>query len=280
MIIEFTKMNGAGNDFIVVDAMREPIQLDGEQIASMCDRKRGIGADGVLLLEADPAHDFRMRYYNRDGGEAEMCGNGARCLALFAARRGLGTEVGDSRTLIFTTNAGTMRARVRGERIALEMADAFDLSLNISLQVENRDEIVHFINSGVPHVVALRTDITRLGNDDIALYGNMIRHHPRFAPEGCNVNFASRSPDGSIRIRTYERGVEEETLACGTGSVATAVVFGHLGLASSPARLLTRGGDELLVSFILERSGARGVVLEGPAKANFAGTITIYREGV
>lgn len=280
MIIEFTKMNGAGNDFIVVDAMNEPVALDADQIAFLCDRKRGIGADGVLLLEPDPGHDYRMRYFNRDGGEAGMCGNGARCLALFAVNRGLGGTADDSRRVTFATNAGTMRARVRGERIALEMADAFDLSLNLSLQVENRTEIVHFINTGVPHVVLRRTDIASLSDDDIVLYGKLLRHHSQFSPAGCNVNFASLSRDGSILIRTYERGVEQETLACGTGAVATAIIFAKLGLASSPARLSTRGGDELLVSFVLEPRGARGVILEGPARVNFTGTVSIAREDV
>ena len=275
MIIEFTKMNGAGNDFVVIDCMTEPIAFDTDQIAFLCDRKRGIGADGILLLEPDPAHDFRMRYYNRDGGEAGMCGNGARCLAHIAANRGLGVADGEARKIIFTTNAGTMKARVTGNRVALEMSDAFDLSLNLSLQVENRDEIVHFINTGVPHVVMNLTEVDTLEDDYINSYGNTLRNNPRFLPEGCNVNFASCIQNGSIQIRTYERGVEQETLACGTGAVATAIIFGHLGLALPPVRLLTRGGDDLSVSFSLDTGGAREVVLDGPAKVNFNGTITI-----
>jgi diaminopimelate epimerase len=273
--IDFTKMNGAGNDFILIDCIEREPQLDGEQIAAICDRQRGIGADGVLMLLSDPEYDFRMRYYNRDGGAAEMCGNGARCLALFAANRGFGCEDGSGRAMTFSSSAGTLRARVEGGRVAIEMTDAVDLSLNMSLQVEKREEIVHFIYTGVPHVVVVREDAAGLADEYVERFGRAVRAHRRFEPQGCNVNFASHSADGPVVLRTYERGVEQETLACGTGAIAAAIIFKHLGISNPPVALITRGGDTLQVSFTPHSSGARNVVLEGPAQINYTGTISI-----
>lgn len=275
MKIDFTKMNGAGNDFVVIDCMREPARLDASRIALLCDRKHGVGADGVLLLEPDEEYDFRMRYFNRDGGEAEMCGNGARCLARYFAIRESGVAPAAEETVRFMTAAGAMQARIAGNRVALKMPDASRLTLNISLQVENREQIVHFIDTGVPHAVVHHADADALEDEFVDTVGRALRLHPRFQPDGCNVNFASTGPNGVIQIRTYERGVEQETLACGTGSVATAIVFAHLGLTAPPARLFTRGGDELRVSFELHPDGARNVVLDGPAEINFRGTISI-----
>src|SRR3982751_2326394 len=148
-MLRFTKMNGAGNDFVMIDNRLGDLQLAADQIAKICDRHRGVGADGVLVLEkAANGADFRMRYYNRDGGEAEMCGNGARCFARFANK-----VAGNNGPVTFETPAGIIGAQVQGERVTLEMSNPTDMRLNVALQVEGEDAVVHYINSGVPHVV-------------------------------------------------------------------------------------------------------------------------------
>ena len=218
-MLRFTKMNGAGNDFILIDNRAGEIDLDRSQIAHLCNRHRGIGADGVLLLEL-PANraDFRMRYFNADGGEAEMCGNGARCFARFANR-----VAGANGKISFETQAGVISAELTGNLVTLRMTEPTDLRLNVKLPVGNENKTVHFINSGVPHVVI---PVAEIENVDVRLEGAAIRHHKMFSPNGANVNFIEKRESNKIAIRTYERGVENETLACGTGIVASALIFG------------------------------------------------------
>lgn len=275
MTIDFVKMNGAGNDFVMIDARRRPIALAADTISFLCDRRRGIGADGVIVLEADARLDFRMRYFNSDGGEAEMCGNGARCAAAFCAERGLGMPDGTSRKLTFSSGAGSVSALVEGAMVSIGTVDAAALALEIPLSLADGVIIVHAVNTGVPHVVIHDEHAAARDDSYVESRGREIRRHERFLPAGTNVNFACRAPGGGVVIRTYERGVERETLACGTGSIAVAVVFAHLGLVRSPVALMTRGGDELLVSFELEPSGARNIVLAGPAQVNYRGAVTI-----
>jgi diaminopimelate epimerase len=275
MTTHFVKMNGAGNDFIMIDNRSGGLEAVPERIREMCDRRRGVGADGVIFLESEPSADFRMRYYNRDGGEAEMCGNGARCVALFASALGLGRPDGSGRRLTFAAQPGLMEARVRGHRVAVSMTDAVGLRLGVSLRVAQATEIVHFVNTGVPHAVIVVDDAAAMDPEDIVRRGRLVRFHEEFSPAGANTNFVSPGSQGIAAIRTYERGVEAETLACGTGSVAAAVVLAHLGKARSPVQLRTRGDDLLSVSFHLEDEGASRVVLEGPAMVNFEGNLEI-----
>src|SRR5881296_1028068 len=210
IMLRFTKMNGAGNDFILIDNRAREIDLDRSQIAHLCNRHRGIGADGVLLLEL-PANraDFRMRYFNADGGEAEMCGNGARCFARFANR-----VAGAEGKISFETQAGVISAELASNLVTLRMTEPTDLRLNITLPVANEDKSVHFINSGVPHVVI---PVSRIDDVDVRREGSAIRYHKMFSPKGANVNFIEKRGPKKIAARTYERGVEDETLACGTG---------------------------------------------------------------
>jgi diaminopimelate epimerase len=272
--IRFDKMNGAGNDFIMIDNQSGELRLSGGQIRWLCDRRRGVGADGVILVESEAGSDFRMRYYNADGGEAEMCGNGARCVALFARSLGLGTSKNGGHTLRFMTQPGPMAARVaEAGRAAVKMTDATALEIDISLDVAHGHEKVHFINTGVPHAVVVVDAVGDLPDEDIVTRGRAIRLHERFAPGGCNANFATVGSDRAVRVRTFERGVEAETLACGTGSVATAVVLTHLGMTRSPVHLITQGGETLTVTFERTDTGARGVVLDGPAVLNFRGSV-------
>jgi len=267
-MLRFTKMNGAGNDFILFDNRTGDIDLDRNRIAQLCDRHRGIGADGVLLLE-NPTNraDFRMRYFNADGGEAEMCGNGARCFARFANKVG-----GQKGKISFETPAGVISAELKGDLVTLRMTEPTDLRLNVDLPVVAENKTVHFINSGVPHVVI---PIAKIDDADVRREGAAIRHHKMFSPNGTNVNFIEKRGPHKIAIRTYERGVEDETLACGTGIVAGALIFAASEDTNSPISVVARGGDELEVGF--EKSGDRfrNVTLTGPAEFVFEGTIQI-----
>jgi diaminopimelate epimerase len=267
-MLRFTKMNGAGNDFVVIDNRAGDVRLNSKQIVWICDRHRGVGADGILLLEKSTnGADFRMRYYNADGGEAEMCGNGARCFARFANRV---ADAGDK--ISFETPAGIIGARLQGETVTLNMSDPTGLRLNVRLQIESEEAIVHYINSGVPHVVV---SVSRIDVVDVRSKGEKIRRHEMFAPKGANVNFLEKRGPKKIALRTYERGVEDETLACGTGVVASALVFAATENVSGTIGVLVRGGNELMVGFDRSGSQFRNVTLTGPAEFVFEGTIEI-----
>jgi diaminopimelate epimerase len=267
-MLRFTKMNGAGNDFILFDNRTGSIDLDRSQIAQLCDRHRGIGADGILLLEKPTNRaDFRMRYFNADGGEAEMCGNGARCFARFA------NKVGGQKTKIsFETPAGVISAELKGDLVTLRMTEPTDLQLNVDLSIPDKNKTIHFINSGVPHVVI---PVSKVDDADVRREGAAIRHHKMFLPNGTNVNFIEKRGPNKIAIRTYERGVEDETLACGTGIVASALIFAASENRNGPITVLARGGDELQVGF--EKSGDRfrNVTLTGPAEFVFEGKVEV-----
>ncbi len=278
MRLSFTKMNGAGNDFVMIDNMGGDFRPGGRWIREVCDRTRGVGADGVIFIEKAGDADYRVRYYNRDGGEAEMCGNGARCAALFAATRGLGVaNEGRNVSLTFVAEPGRMAAVVNGGRVAVSMTDATGLEKSVALSAAGRRELVHLVNTGVPHAVSVEP-AWPIEDDDVAARGKRIRYDVKFAPAGINANFVHVRSDGTVLIRTYERGVEAETLACGTGAVAAAVVLSHLGAAGSPVNLLTHGGERLIVSFDRTAFGAANVVLDGPAAVNFDGTIEVKNE--
>ncbi len=267
-MLRFTKMNGAGNDFVMIDNRAGEVQLSREQVARICDRHRGVGADGVLLIEpATNSADFRMRYYNSDGGEAEMCGNGARCFARFAEK-----IAGTGKDLSFETPAGIIAAHLPGQLVTLGMSEPADLQLNVTLAIGSESRNIHFINTGVPHVVVPAVNIEEV---DVAREGAAIRRHEMFAPKGANVNFLERRGGNKIAIRTYERGVENETLACGTGVVASALIFAITENTEGPIGVLVRGGSELSVDF--NRNGDRftDVTLTGPAEFVFEGTIEV-----
>ncbi|HEX4638527.1 MAG TPA: diaminopimelate epimerase [Chthoniobacterales bacterium] len=267
-MLRFTKMNGAGNDFIMIDNRAGEVRLSPEQIVRICDRHRGVGADGILLLEnGSNGADFRMVYFNRDGGEAEMCGNGARCFARFANK-----IANAPKKVSFQTPAGLIRGELHGDLVTLQMSDPKDLRLNVALELEGEDARVHFINSGVPHVVV---PVARVEMVDVPARGRALRRHNEFAPAGANVNFIEKISPEKIRIRTYERGVEDETLACGTGVVASALVFGATQKVDGPIGVTVRSGSELSVGF--NRAGEKftNVTLTGPAEFAFEGTIEI-----
>ena len=268
MIIEFTKMNGAGNDFVMVDNRDGSRSLEHAQIARLCARHRGIGSDGLIAVEGS-SEALRMRYYNADGGEAEMCGNGARCFARFAARL-LGRSEG---VLQFLTMAGPISAELLGNLVRLSMSKPHSLQLAHALQILGKDREVHSINTGVPHAVVFVGD---LEITPVVQEGRALRHHQRFAPAGTNANFVEvlQAP-GSLAIRTYERGVEDETLACGTGVVASALIHHLRTGAPSPVRVRVRGGDTLDVGFRSEGTHPTAVTLTGPADFVFDGRVNL-----
>jgi diaminopimelate epimerase len=267
-MLRFTKMDGAGNDFILIDNRAGDIHLNRTQIARLCDRHRGIGADGILLLEKPSDHaDFRMRYFNADGGEAEMCGNGARCFARFANQM-----AGAHGKISFETPAGVISAELAGDLVTLQMTEPTDLRLSVPLQICAEKKIVHFVNSGVPHVVV---PVTQVGDVDVSRDGSAIRHHEMFSPKGANVNFIEKRGANKIAVRTYERGVEDETLACGTGVVASALIFAAIENVNGPIDVVARGGDELRVGFEKTDKKFRNVTLTGPAEFVFEGTIEV-----
>jgi diaminopimelate epimerase len=265
-MLPFTKMNGAGNDFVLFDNRSGTVRLDSDQIAFLCDRHRGIGGDGVLLLEkVGNSADFRMRYYNSDGGEAEMCGNGARCFARFANK-----IAGPFSEVSFETPAGIIRAKLEPDQVSVNLGSPHGLELNRKLQVDGTEFIVHLLNTGVPHAVIAVDD---LNTTPVHELGKAIRYHQEFRPRGTNVDFLKETAPGKIAIRTYERGVESETLACGTGVTASALIYSRLRSVASPIRVQVKSGDWLEVAFTSAGDEFRDVMLRGPADFAFEGVI-------
>ena len=214
--IKFTKMVAAGNDFVV---FRDSLKLSTARMRSLarkiCDRKYGVGADGLLLLSKSKVADVGMRIFNADGSEAEMCGNGARCAALYAA--------GGKKKISLATIAGIIHSQINNNNIKIKLTDPEDIKLELSLALSKRIIKVNYIDTGVPHAVVLVEDVDLI---DVKSIGKSLRFHKKFAPRGTNVDFVQIINKGNIAVRTYERGVEDETCACGTGSAASAIIAG------------------------------------------------------
>lgn len=268
-------MNAAGNDFIVVDNREQLISNAPEFARKVCDRRFGIGADGLLLLEKSKKAPYRMMYYNSDGSYGGMCGNGGRCIATFAVAAGIANAHHSFEALdhLYT-------AEVLHDQVILSMKNPSELQLGIVLPIKSlRTTIVgSFVNTGSPHVV-ISTDALGSGktldNLDVSTIGREIRSSDRFSPEGTNVNFIELGKLNTVRIRTYERGVESETLACGTGSVAAALVAQMLWGIGPPTQMEVRSGAILQVRF--ERHGAsfKQIAIVGPAAKTFSGQIEV-----
>ena len=268
--VRFWKLEGAGNDFLGLDGRAGGFKLNRQQIADLCDRRRGVGADGVLVVEKPKVRgaDFRMRYYNSDGGEAEMCGNGARCFALLA--RAVSGRKGN--VLRIQTQAGLVTLQIRGQEVQVSMTEPTKLRLGRKLVVAGRKLAVDFLNTGVPHAVLFVRSVRSI---DVAKQGRAIRYHSAFAPSGTNVNFVEIGRGNRIYVRTYERGVEGETLACGTGVVASSILSNLRRGLRSPILVTTRGGDHLRVGFSMVNGQARKVTLQGPARIVYTGVIHV-----
>lgn len=264
--LDFFKMSGSGNDFIIIDNRKGAIDANNvcDLVRKVCRRKLSVGADGFILLEESQRADFAWKFFNADGSEAEMCGNGGRCAARFAYLRGIA-----GKEMSFETLAGVISAEILEDRVKLEMGAPKSISLDQSLFMEGEEHLVNFINTGVPHVVAFVDDIEEC---QVVSPGRKIRYHERYRPAGTNANFVCVNDRANMVIRTYERGVEDETLACGTGAVAS-VLIGHLkGLVSSPVTVKTRGGI-LTVHFKRLKEGFEEVFLEGDARVIYAGQL-------
>lgn len=267
MLVEFTKMNGAGNDFVLIDGRAQELKLDRRQIARICDRHAGVGADGLIVLLpcASGRADWAWDFYNSDGGNAEMCGNGARCFARFVQ-----WLTGAKNGLTFETRAGIITASFHGERVTVSLTPPKDLRLNQTLDLRGGKTAVHCVDTGVPHAVVYVPDADQAMVQSL---GAEIRGHAQFAPRGTNVNFVQLRGGNAIRVRTYERGVEGETLACGTGVTAAALISAELHGLTSPVRVQVEGGDELEVSFEKKGGEFANVRLSGPADFAFEGSI-------
>ena len=265
--LPFYKMHGGGNDFVLIDHRARFIP-EAEQPAlarRLCHRQVGVGADGLILIEASAAAHFRWRFYNADGSEPEMCGNGGRCAARFAVLSGIAPE-----TLSFETLSGVIHAEVRGRRVKLALTGVGDFQLNQTIPLEEANVTGHFVRVGVPHLVVPVDDLEAAA---VTEWGRLLRFHQMFQPAGVNVNFVRFTGPENLSIRTYERGVEDETLACGTGSVAAALVGAYLGRLSSPVEVLTRGGEILTVFFLPQSGACREVYLEGDALVVYQGEL-------
>lgn len=268
-VLSFHKMVGTGNDFIVVDNRKGVIkEKEALQVArGLCRRQLSVGADGLLLLEKSRIANVRMRIVNPDGSEAEMCGNGVRCLAKFAQN----LKIVKNKFTVETI-AGIINIDIKEDVVKARLVDPKDLNLNKHLSVGGQVHTLNSINTGVPHAVEIVADLQKV---DVAGVGRAVRYHDFFAPKGTNVNFVSILSPSQIEIRTYERGVEGETLACGTGSTAGALITAALQHFKSPIRVKTRGGENLKIYF--SRSGDQfyDVFLEGKVTKSFEGRVEL-----
>ncbi|MFH1259487.1 MAG: diaminopimelate epimerase [Elusimicrobiota bacterium] len=268
MLLSFTKMSGAGNDFVVIDNRKKILPKSlSRLVRQVCRRKFSVGADGALILENDPAADFRLRYFNADGSEAEMCGNGARCIAKFAYLLGAA-----GRKMKFITKAGLIKAEIKPKTVKIGMNQPHSLRLDFSLPFKGKVWKASFLNTGVPHTVIFVPDIEKIQVNEL---GRIIRFHKEFAPQGTNVNFVQKKNVYSLYLRTYERGVEEETLACGTGACASAIIAGLKKIVKPPVEVITSGKIKLRIDYQLVGNVIKDVSLEGPAEATFRGEIEV-----
>ena len=266
--VPFVKMSGTGNDFIIIDNRQAVIAREAlpEFAAKVCRRKFSAGADGLILIENSDQADFKWQFLNADGSVAEMCGNGARCAARFAYMHGIA-----SARMRFETLAGIIEAQVADTQVSVKMTDPVDLQMHREIIVDDSPLLLHSVDTGVPHAVVFVNDIDTM---DVCALGSRLRHHEAFFPAGTNVNFVQEL-DGVFKVRTYERGVEDETLACGTGATASALVAAFLGHTTSPVEIITSGGDRLVIVFELkDGDSAENVFLKGPAYVVYKGELS------
>jgi diaminopimelate epimerase len=282
--IHFTKMVASGNDFVVVENSHKTEGESHRALAKkICDRKYGVGADGLLLLEGSKKADIRMRIFNADGSEAEMCGNGARCTALYVSQEAgpstssfdklrtslrAGKRTSGQQKITIETKAGIIDSEIIGDKVKIKLTDPEDVRLEIPIKVNNRTMRVNFITTGVPHAVIFTEGLEEI---DIVPLGRAIRNHKKFLPRGTNVDFVEVVNKNAINVRTYERGVEDETLACGTGSAASALVFALKTGAKDKVYVHTKSTEVLTVYFNSRDNSLKDIWLEGKARLAFQG---------
>lgn len=261
--IQFFKMSACGNDFILIDNRDGSVDRVFPDMAAfvqkVCTRRHSVGADGLILIEKSEKVDFAWRFYNADGSIAEMCGNGGRCAARFAYIKGIARE-----RMAFDTLAGTMKAEVHEDgRVKLQLTRPRDLKLDYAIRLEGEELFLSSVDTGVPHAIILTDSVDRA---PVETLGKTIRYHESF-PKGTNVDFVQVIDKESVKIRTYERGVEGETYACGTGAVATGVILKAKGFTGDMVDVITRGGEVLRVY------ATDDVYLEGSARVVYEGTL-------
>jgi diaminopimelate epimerase len=274
MKISFTKMSGSGNDFVVIDNRSVIIRNGMKTARIMCDRRWGVGADGLLLVEKSRRADYRMMYYNADGSYGGMCGNGGRCIAKFAELNRIAP-----RSHKFEALDHVYSVSVRGSVATLAMKDPRNLKLNRKIRIDGNWIEVSQVDTGSPHVVVSTRSLAgrkALEKIDVFELGKKIRYHVAFKPKGTNANFIERGGGNSISIRTYERGVEAETLACGTGSVAAAIVASRIWKLKSPIIVVPLSGKPLKVEFSTISETFADVRLTGPVTVSFEGTFELH----
>jgi diaminopimelate epimerase len=261
----FSKYVGSGNDFILVDNRDLSFPIDNHLfISKLCHRQFGIGADGVILLENSKTADYKMRIFNADGSEAEMCGNGIRCFFKFINECG-----GDKASYLIETKEAKIQIKQdeNSTEIKVSMQEPIDLLWNKDLKIDSEILKIHHINTGVPHTVIFTDEIQ---DEDIKIKAPKIRYHENF-PKGTNVNFASISGESQVTIRTYERGVEDETLSCGTGATAAAIAAAFIYNLKLPIRVKTKSGEELEIDCTINQSIIKDVTMKGPAVCVYRG---------
>ena len=268
--VHFYKVSGAGNHFVLLDVTKGPgkgpfAHARGPLVRALCAQGHSIGADGVLFIEKSRRADFRLVYYNSDGREAPMCGNGTRCAALYAFNQGLAAV-----SMEIEVGSGKVAAVVKRSGVELAMGEPRDFRSDVSVKTTFGVIRGDFVNTGVPHFVVLPKNWRRL---DVNGLGREIRQYRSFGRQGTNVDFARAVSKGTVEIRTYERGVEAETLSCGTGAVAVAVCLAKRGLVRPPVKLMTRGGDTLRVRFDDPSKPLSLTFLHGPAQVVYEGDI-------
>lgn len=265
--IEFYKMSGSGNDFIIID--NRDLSLDVGNLSDfarkVCQRNFSVGADGLVVIEPSVKADFKWRFYNSDGSVAEMCGNASRCVARFAHRKGIA-----GKKMTWETIAGIIGAEVKGDTAKVKLTDPSAVETGIKIETEGKKLILDSIDTGVPHAVVFVDDID---NYDVYNIGRKIRFHKKFAPRGTNADFASVINRHKIKVRTYERGVEDETLACGTGMVAAVLTAAQRGLVDSPTEVLVKSEETLRIYFEKKNGLWKEIFLEGKVKMVYQGLL-------
>jgi diaminopimelate epimerase len=275
--IFFTKMSGTGNDFIFIDETKNPgLDITIEMVPKLCNRKNGIGADGVITVHNSGKYDFIMNYYNADGSTGSLCANGARCAILYASDSG---KLENNNAKFLSNNVQYSGEILSNGNVKFNLNTPQKIKYNFKVKAANQLITSHYANTGSPHVVINISDpensfnfFSSLETLSVEPLGREIRNLPEFAPEGTNVNFI-KIKDGVIHIRSYERGVESETLSCGTGSVAAAIISYVTDGLRPPIKIITKGNENLFVNFDVENQRVNNISLTGPVKTVFTGEI-------
>lgn len=265
--IEFYKMSGSGNDFIIIDNRDLSLQIIDLPVfvRRICQRKVSVGADGLFLIEPSEVADFKWRFFNSDGSVAEMCGNGSRCAARFAYLNSIAGQ-----KMSIETEAGIVTAEVFDDNVKVRLTDPSSLEIAREIMLDGSPYRLDFIDTGVPHTVSFVDDLDTFA---VVARGRQIRRHDAFQPKGTNANFARVRDRQTMKVRTYERGVEDETLACGTGVVASILAAAGRGLVDSPVDVTVQSGEILRVYFTRRDDRFEEIYLEGKVKIVYQGLL-------